>query len=526
MPNGLSRFSPQAFTRIPGEAVIAAAILPLLRPRARRVVAGLLGAGLGLLLILKFIDIGFYSVLDRPFDLVLDWILFADGRSFLKDSIGPAGSAAVTVGVVLLAGGLLVAMVLAVLRLGELLARHRATVSRATFVAAIAWITCAAISLDIAGTPVATTAASKLVRDRAHRVGAGIEDERKFAKVAAVDDFRDTPPDQLLTALRGKDVIFAFIESYGRVAIDENEKMSAALDPALREGGERLREAGFSSRSAFLKSPTTGAGSWLAHSTLWSGLWVDNQRRYRTATASDRMTLTGAFARTGAWRTVGMMPGVTRAWPEGDFYDFDKIYDSREMGYKGPKFSWSPVPDQYTMSAFERLERSRKDRDPLMAGVILATSHNPWAPLPRMIGWDEVGDGSVYHAVKEEGRDPEEVWRDPEEVRTEYRRAVEYSVDNLVSYVEEYGDDDTVLVFLGDHQPVPTVAGEEASRDVPITIVARDEAVMDRISGWEWQDGLKPGPDAPVWRMDTFRDRFLTAYGPDGKPGDPPAGRE
>ena len=25
---------------------------------------------------------------------------------------------------------------------------------------------------------------------------------------------------------------------------------------------------------------------------------------------------------------------------------------------------------------------------------------------------------------------------------------------------------------------------------------------------------MLPGPDAPVWRMDAFRDRFLTAFGP------------
>jgi hypothetical protein len=79
--------------------------------------------------------------------------------------------------------------------------------------------------------------------------------------------------------------------------------------------------------------------------------------------------------------------------------------------------------------------------------------------------------------------------------------------------VETHGSDNLVLVLLGDHQPAPIVTGEGASRDVPITIVARDRAVLDRISGWGWQDGLKPGPNAPVWRMDAFRDRFLTAFG-------------
>ena len=55
--------------------------------------------------------------------------------------------------------------------------------------------------------------------------------------------------------------------------------------------------------------------------------------------------------------------------------------------------------------------------------------------------------------------------------------------------------------------------GENAGKDVPITIVARDPAVLDRIAGWGWQDGLRPGAQSPVWPMESFRDRFLTAFG-------------
>jgi hypothetical protein len=103
-------------------------------------------------------------------------------------------------------------------------------------------------------------------------------------------------------------------------------------------------------------------------------------------------------------------------------------------------------------------------------------------------------------------------------VRSTYRSSIEYSLNSLISYVLAYGDDDLVLVFLGDHQPAPIIAGEGADREVPITIVARDRAVLDRISGWGWSDGLNPGPQAPVWRMDAFRDRFLTAFGPSPEP--------
>jgi hypothetical protein len=47
-----------------------------------------------------------------------------------------------------------------------------------------------------------------------------------------------------------------------------------------------------------------------------------------------------------------------------------------------------------------------------------------------------------------------------------------------------------------------------------VAIVARDPAVVDRIDQWGWQEGLKPGLQAPVWRMDAFRDRFLATFGP------------
>jgi hypothetical protein len=68
-------------------------------------------------------------------------------------------------------------------------------------------------------------------------------------------------------------------------------------------------------------------------------------------------------------------------------------------------------------------------------------------------------------------------------------------------------------VFLGDHQPFSVIAGAGGNRDVPITIVAKDPAVLNRISSWGWTDGLRPAPQAPVWRMDAFRNRFLTAFG-------------
>ncbi|MFE9988691.1 sulfatase [Streptomyces sp. NPDC005381] len=513
VPNRLDRLSVAAFLRIPAEGVLLAALLLALPPRPRRIVSYVVGALLGLLTVLKLVDMGFYSVLVRPFDLVLDWSLFGNAADWVRESFGRTGEVVALIAVVALVVALLVLMTLAVARLTDVMVRNRPVAGRTVLVLGTAWITCVTLGVQFTGVPVASQIDARIVQNRARQVQAGLHDGEVFERQASVDAFADTPPDQLLTGLRGKDVLFTFIESYGRTAIDD-PAMSRQIDTALTQGNDRLKSAGFSSRSGWLRSPVTGAGSWLAHSTFLSGLWIKNQQRYRSLTTSDRSTLTSYFRKTGAWRTVGIVPGVRRAWPEGRFFGLDHIYDSEHLGYKGPYFSWTPVPDQFSLEAFERLEHGKKDRGPMMAEIILASSHNPWAPVAHMIDWNDLGDGSVFEKIKKEGKDPKEVWKNPESVRTEYRRAIEYSLHSLTEYVEKYGDKNTVLVFLGDHQPVPTVTAGSTSRDVPVTIVAHDPKVLDRVSDWGWTDGLKPADNAPEWRMDTFRDRFLTAFGP------------
>jgi hypothetical protein len=36
---------------------------------------------------------------------------------------------------------------------------------------------------------------------------------------------------------------------------------------------------------------------------------------------------------------------------------------------------------------------------------------------------------------------------------------------------------------------------------------------MARISDWDWVPGMRPTAPAPVWPMDSFRDRFFAAFG-------------
>jgi hypothetical protein len=148
-----------------------------------------------------------------------------------------------------------------------------------------------------------------------------------------------------------------------------------------------------------------------------------------------------------------------------------------------------------------------------MAEIDLITSHYPWSRTPHMIDQAAVGNGSVFDGMPEQAPSKTEIWSSPARARQAYGEAIQYSLRALISYLTTYGDKNTVVVFLGDHQPITAVSGVHADHDVPISIVAKDPAVLDRMASWGWQDGLLPRPDAPVWRMDSFRDRFLRTFG-------------
>jgi len=512
-PTDRDHLTAQALLRLPVEVLVVVALALVPWPRVRTSLAAGFGLLLALLLLVKVLDLSFNTVFDRHFDPVGDWSYLGPGVGVLGDSIGVgwARAAAVLAGLATVA--LLVGVPLAMSRLVRVAAGQRRWSLSAATAFATAWALCFATGVQaVEGAPVASTSAASLTVDEVQLVRADLADTREFSRQIRADPYAGVDATQALSGLEGKDVLLVFVESYGRVAVQDTSFAPGIVD-VLDRGTRALEAAGYESQSAFLTSPTFGAGSWLAHASLQSGLWVDSQRRYRQLLDADRTTLTSLFGEAG-WRTVFDVPADTRDWPEGkEFYGFERYYDSRNVDYEGPKFGYAPMPDQYTLLDFRRRELEPTDRPPVMAEIDLISSHHPWTPLPRMVPWEDVGDGSVFDGMPEEGESSDEVYRDPEAVKRVYGESVEYSWEALTSWLTTYDDPNLVLVVLGDHQPHTYVSGEDAGHDVPVTVIAQDPAVMDRIAGWGWQDGLRPSPDASVWRMDEFRDRFLAAFG-------------
>jgi phosphatidylglycerophosphate synthase len=495
-----------AFARLPLELLVVIALAVLLPAGPRRVLAVVAGTLLAVLAVVKVLDMGFITAYDRPFDPVSDSSYVGIGVETLRDAIGRSSANLAVAAIVVLVVGLLALPVLALLRVTRVAAGHRGWALPAAAALALVWV-----GLRVLGAPVASTSAAALAVREVQAVRSGLHAQEVLAREIPRDRFRATPGDRLLTGLRGKDVLLLFVESYGRVAV-QGSSFSPGVDAVLDKGTAQLQAGGFSSRSAFLTSSTFGGLSWLAHSTLQSGIRIGTQRGYDQLVKSDRLTLSGAFKRAG-WRAVVDDPVNKRTWPEGSsFYHYDRVYDRRNVGYRGPGFGLPPMPDQYVLSSLHRLELAKRHRPPLFAEVDLISSHTPWTRIPRLVPWDDVGDGSIFHRVPAEESTRAKLFGDAHRARAAYGHSIEYTMSTIVSFVRRYGDDKLVVVLLGDHQP-PIVTGQGATHDVPISVIAHDPKVMDQIAGWGWQDGLRPSPQAPVWPMNAFRDRFLGTFG-------------
>jgi hypothetical protein len=513
LPGVVAAGTPAAFAGLAWESIVVVLVLALLpwRP-VRVVVAAVFGVLIVLALVLAGIDAGFESTLDIHFN-PLEWQRLGEAYGVVVDSIG---SVAATTSIVVLAiaiVALAVALAWAALRASAAIRTGRALSMTAATTVAVLWIVAALLGLQpVPGQPAAAAASLDAITAATSRAAAGLGALADLPHKIATDPYNGTPSSELLTALQGKDVIFAFIESYGQVAVQDSS-FSGGVDQVLHAGEAQLAADGYSSQSAFLTSPTFGGISWLAHSTLQTGLWIDQQSIYDAVMQSDRFTLSKAFRNAG-WRTVSDSPSDTQPWPFGtSFYHYDTLYNANNVDYQGPSFGYAQIPDQYTWKYFADHELAGPHQ-PVMAEIDFVSSHTPWAPLPQLVPWSQAGDSAVYDPQPAQGQTASVVWQDPQQVQQAYAQSIQYSLGAMFSFLDNSDDPNLVLVVLGDHQPATIVSGQDATHDVPISIIAKDPTVFQSITGWQWQDGLLPASDAPIWPMSAFRDRFLAAFSP------------
>lgn len=507
LPDHPDALKAEFFLRLPLEVPALAVLLLLVGRRWQPLAAGLVTLLAALILFLKLADIGTQAAFQRPFNPYLDGKMLVDGWNIAAGNLGQVTACLIVAAALVLFFALMMLYRMALGTIGRTRGTARHRMLSASLVVLVAAGALKAFS-GLPGLPV-TAEAPRYLAARLQLVAAAVRDLRAFDRELA-QAAGPASGKGLFSAVKGRDVILVFVESYGRSAI-EDPRYAPEIRPRLAGIEEDLAGKGFASASGWVTSPTVGGLSWLAHGTLLSGLWTDSQARYDRLMISSRPSLNRLFAEAG-WESVAVMPAITMDWPQSAYFGYDRVLAAADLGYRGKPFNWITMPDQYTLSAFQRLVRDRPGRRPVMAQVVLISSHAPWTPVAHLVDWDAIGDGRIFDRQAEGDEPPAVVWADPDNIRRHYVDTVDYSLAALGSYIARDGGD-ALFLIIGDHQPAAVVTGPDASRAVPLHVVSRDRALVARFEADGLAPGLLPPPSLPERRMDGLRDRLIRLLG-------------
>ncbi len=338
--------------------------------------------------------------------------------------------------------------------------------------------------------------------------------ERALPARTPVEEALARPPaQQPLGALAGRDVYILMLESYGATVYDE-PRAAAALRPRRAELADAVAASGRQVVSGFVRSPTYGGASDLAHLGLLTGVDLADPRRHDLLLTTGRPTLAALFRRHG-YRTFGLYPAVSWEWPERAFYGYDVYLDGPSLDYRGPPFTAWRIPDQFALERFEKLHPRTADAPPRLLFFATINTHMPYGPQPpvqpdvdRLLGARPFDEDDLRLA-----RASEPDWLDQ---FPDYLRSFDTTYRWLATHLRRAEPRETLTVIVGDHQPMANVSGS-SSWDVPVHVIARDPALLAQFVARGFVPGMEP-PRRTLGAMHELTALMLQAFA-----GDSPA---
>ncbi len=333
---------------------------------------------------------------------------------------------------------------------------------------------------------------------------------RALPALTPVEDALATHGAQSLAALAGRDVSFVFLESFGAVLYD-HPQARPATEAARRALHNALSASGRQVVSGFFRSPTIGGASDLAHLSLLSGVDLSDPRRHDLLLTTHRPTLLHLFKQAG-YQAFGLYHAVSWPWPEHVHYGFDHYVDGPALRYDGPPITFWKIPDQIALARFEQRFPRSADSPPRVFFFPTISSHFPFGPVPPyQPDWQRALSAAPFDAEELRAAITQPVnWLD---MRTHYLASVNYVYRWLTGYFELPEARDTVYVLVGDHQPTANITGERVPWDVPVHIISRDRALLERFKSQGFSDGLWPDRRV-LGGLHHLTSMLLTGFGP------------
>ena len=524
-PDRLDEMTPSAFLRLPVELLVLLAVVLALPDRARRVRRPRRGGGgpaaRRCSRSSRLLDLGFDQALNRPFDPMIDWRYAGD----LVETVRGSAAGRARASLLLVAGARRCSRTPG--RAARLRRRlpvapsgtDRPRCARSRCSCRCGWCSACSASAPAPSrsppTPRRRTPTGRSPGSRPSCATSASSPARRPTDPPA------TPPAaDLLTGLRGKDVLVVFVESYGRVALD---------DPASPPASRRARRR----RPRRLGARRLPRAQRLAH--------LPHLRRDQLARALDAPV-----------RALGRQPAALR--PPRHHRPRDPVQPVRPGRLADGRLGPGQRPRLAAGCVLRLRPRLRLAQRRLpRAALRLPDDARPVHPRGVPAGRARAARPAAGDGRDRPDQQPRAVVADPRPAAAGLRRRrVRLRRDardaalrgrhlarrgrgcarrtptrsttrcsRVVSFLDDVrrrrpGGGAARGPPAGDHRvragrPRPRRAGH-----------GHREGPGGRRAGsppWGWDPGLRPSDDAPVWRMDAFRDEFLRAYGPEGHTG-------
>jgi phosphoglycerol transferase MdoB-like AlkP superfamily enzyme len=306
------------------------------------------------------------------------------------------------------------------------------------------------------------------------------------------------------------DIYLIFVESYGSV-LYKRQDYREAYTSLLAQLQRQLYQDGWHAASALSEAPVWGGGSWMSYTSALFGIRIDTHPqflslldKYQTVNYPDL----GHYLKSQGYEYVRLSSLSDELKEEEQlkyktFYGVDRWLRYRDLNYQGPNYGWGPAPpDQYSLN-FAQDTIASDGETPVFFFFITQNSHYPWLPLPTI-----TDDWRTLNAktAPSPSPPPEPI---PHEVRrANYMDAIEYQLRFLTDFILKTGDDDSVFVLIGDHQP-QRVSRQSDGFETPIHIISKDAAFVDAFLDYDFVKGLEINEITPTMRHEGFYSMFV-----------------
>jgi hypothetical protein len=301
------------------------------------------------------------------------------------------------------------------------------------------------------------------------------------------------------------DIYLIFVESYGGVLYKRPDYRWAYTN-LLNRLEAQLEQAGWQSASTLSDSPTWGGGSWMAYTSLLFGLRIDNHPQYLSLLNKYQVQHyphLGRYLQSQgyyfAWVSSIADELDDQTWNKYiRFLGVDQWLRYRDLDYGGARYGWGPAPpDQYTLNFANELLQRQTDK-PILYVTLTQNSHYPWTPQPELV--------DDWRSLNQPANDPKAT--PPDEIehvdkRRNYLNAITYQLQMLTDFVVQNGNQDSLYILVGDHQP-PQVSRRADGWATPMHILSRDPALIEAFVGYGFTPGLKTATLEPTLSHEGF----------------------